>query len=267
MDFDDAYANGAYIKGAETYPLKWEDAAHEWRAVEGAVGRTRLNLPYGDGEREVFDLFYPAGRPKGLMVFVHGGYWLAFDNKSWSHLAAGATARGWAVAMPSYTLAPDARISQITRKIARAINAAAGSIQGPIVLTGHSAGGHLVARMLCGDVALDAEVVERLQMVVPISPLSDLRPLLHTKMNDTLGLDMAEAIAESPLLAKEVHAVPTRVWVGANERPAFLDQSRWLAEKWDNAALTIAPDRHHFNVIDDLADEESALIQALLGAK
>src|SRR3546814_5563195 len=49
--------------------------------------------------------------PAGLAVFVHGGYWMAFDKSSWSHLAAGAVARGWAVALPSYTLCPEARIS------------------------------------------------------------------------------------------------------------------------------------------------------------
>ena len=47
-------------------------------------------------------------------MFVHGGYWLRFDRDMWSHLAAGAVARGWACAIPSYTLAPEARISAMT---------------------------------------------------------------------------------------------------------------------------------------------------------
>jgi len=265
MDYDDAYANRAYIPDADSYLTKWEEAAHEWRSVENAVGRAQLNVPYGNGEREVFDIFYPAsGKPKGLLVFVHGGYWMAFDNKSWSHLAAGATARGWAVLMPSYTLAPEARISEITQQIVRAIEVAAKTIAGPIVLTGHSAGGHLVARMLCADAGLGADVVKRLQKVVPISPVSDLRPLLHTKMNDVLQLDAKEAAAESPLLAKTIHPVPIHVWVGGAERPVFLDQARWLAKAWDNTGLTIVPARHHFDVIDELADEGSALIQTLL---
>lgn len=264
MDYDDAYANAAHIKDAASYPPKWEEAAHEWRSIETAVGRAQLNLSYGPSAREVFDLFYPAsGKPKGLLVFVHGGYWRMFDNKLWSHLSAGATARGWAVAMPSYTLVPDVRISDITRQIARAIDTAAKATQGPIVLAGHSAGGHLVARMRCADVALAAE--DRLQKIVPISPLCDLRPLLHTKMNADFKMDMSEAIAESPLLAKSLRDVTTHVWVGADERPVFLDQARWLADGWDNTALTIAPARHHFDVIDELKEQDSALMTALLG--
>jgi len=263
MDFDDAYSNSAYIDGADEYPDRWDDAAHDFRSLENAFGRARLNLRYGEGAREVFDLFYPAsGKPEGLMVFVHGGYWMAFDNKLWSHLAAGAVARGWAVAMPSYTLAPEARIADITRQIARAVEAAAKCIQGPIVLAGHSAGGHLVARMRCADVALD--VADRVQRIMPVSPLSDLRPLLQTKMNETLRMDMAEAEAESPLLCKDLRDIPTHVWVGANERPAFLDQARWLAEGWPDTQLTIAPNRHHFDVIDDLAQPESEMVKALL---
>ena len=84
-------------------------------------------------------------------------------------------------------------------------------------------------------------------------------------MNDTLKLDMEEAITQSPLLAKSLRDVPTHVWVGAAERPAFLDQARWLADTWHDTSLTIAADRHHFDVIDDLADADSALMMALRG--
>lgn len=262
MDWDDAYANAAHIPGAADFPPRWAEAAAEYRKVEEAVGRAMLNLRYGAAPREVYDLFYPAGRPRGLVVFVHGGYWRAFDKSSWSHLAAGAASRGWAVAMPSYTLAPEARISAITGQVARAVAAAAGRVAGPLVLTGHSAGGHLAARMLCGDVALP--VRDRITRVVPISPLADLRPLLNTSMNADLGLDAAEAAAESPVL----HPAPgadLHVWVGAAERPAFLDQARWLSEAW-KAPLTIAPGKHHFDVIDGLADPDSRLAEALLGA-
>ncbi len=263
MDYDDAYANGAYIPQAETYPPRWAKTAAEWRETALANGQAMLDQPYGTGARQQYDLFLPAGKPAGVVVFVHGGYWLAFDNKFWSHLAAGPTAHGWAVAMPSYTLAPAAHISDITRETKRAIETIAQSVSGPIILTGHSAGGHLVARMRCADVAL--AVAGRVRRIMPISPLSDLRPLLRTTMNQTLRLDLAEATAESPLLCRTLRDISTHVWVGAAERPAFLDQARWLAENWPDTQMTIAPNHHHFNVIDDLADADSALVSSLIG--
>ncbi len=265
MDYDDAYANGAHIEGAEAYPPRWEAAALHWREVEQALGRARLNQPYGPGVRQRFDLFLPAGRPQGVVVFVHGGYWRAFDNKSWSHLAAGAQARGWAVAMPAYTLAPAARIGEITREIAAALGAIGAQVAGPMVLSGHSAGAHLVARMLCRDVALPAGIEARLARVVPISPLGDLRPLLRTTMNADLRLDGPEAAAESPLLCCMRRDVAVMIRVGAQERPAFLQQARDLAAVWQ-APLQIAPGCHHFNVIDALAQPDSALVKALTEA-
>ena len=72
---------------------------------------------------------------------------------------------------------------------------AAGFVAGPMVLTGHSAGGHLVARMGCRDVALAPGVRARIRHILPISPVADLRPLLETSMNADLRLDEAEAEA------------------------------------------------------------------------
>lgn len=260
MELDDAYANGAHIAGAETYPPRWNEAAQAFRESMEAQGRARLGEAYGTGDRNRFDLFLPEGTPKGIVIFVHGGYWLNFDASTWSHLAAGPLAKGWAVALPSYDLCPSVRISEITLQIAQAVQKVAQMVAGPIALTGHSAGGHLVARMLAPEM-LPPDVAQRITHVVPISPLTDLRPLLRTSMNENLRLDEADAWAESPI-AQPVPGVPVTVWVGADERPAFLDQARWLAEAWgcDNV---IVPDKHHFDVIDALADPRDALVATL----
>ncbi len=131
-------------------------------------------------------------------MFVHGGYWKAFDRSVWSHLAAGPLAHGFAVAVPSYTLCPDARIAGITSEIAAFLDRASAEVPGPIHLSGHSAGGHLVSRMLCTDVGLSS--ADRIAHVVSISGVHDLRPLLATQMNQILHLDAREARAESPVL-------------------------------------------------------------------
>ena len=151
--------------------------------------------------------------------------------------------------MPSYNLAPGARITAITRQVAQAIEAAAG---------------HVAARMNCADVALSECLAARLTRIVPISPVADLRPLLETSMNADLRLDPTEALAESPRLALRTRSVPVTVWVGAEERPVFLDQARWLAEAWDEADLRIAPGRHHFDVIEQMSDPDSPLTRAIL---
>ena len=192
MDYDRAYANGPFIPGAETFPPRWTREAAAFRAALGE--RARIAIPYGPKQRNHLDLFLPEAAPLGLLVFIHGGYWLRFDRQTWSHLAAGAVARGWACAMPSYTLAPEARISAMTQEIAKAVEVAASLVAGPVVIAGHSAGGHLSARMGCVDVTLST-IVRR---VVPISPLADLEPIALTAMNADLRVDPTEIAQESP---------------------------------------------------------------------
>ncbi len=255
-DLDDAYANMVHIPDGASYPEKWAKQAEAFRATVPV----ERNLRYGAGEREVFDLFRPEGTAAGLVVFVHGGYWLKFSKDDWSHLAAGALARGWAVAIPSYTLAPDARITDIGRQIESAIGAAAALVDGPIRICGHSAGGHLTARMLCDDYASDWR--PRLERAIPISPISDLGPLMRTSMNDKLQITRTEAALESPVRHMPC-GLPTTIWVGGSERPVFLDQARWLADAW-GCGLVIEDGRHHFDVVEALADPESLLTRELL---
>ncbi len=256
LDPDRAYQNGAFIAGAEAFPPRWKAAAQAFRESLGA--RAELGLTYGPGERHRFDLFRPEGTADGLLVFVHGGYWRSFNRDMWSHLASGALARGWACAIPSYTLAPQARISEMTQEVAQAVTAASGLVAGPVVVTGHSAGGHLSARMGCAD--LDLPQVRR---VVPISLLSELEPLRQTAMNGDLQIDDDAAAQESPARLALREGCSAHVWVGGGERPAFLWHARTLSEAW-GCPWTVAPGKHHFDVIDDLADPASPLVQFCL---
>ena len=235
---------------------------------DGGGGRAEIDIRYGEAERNQIDLFMPQNAPQGLFVFVHGGYWMRFDKDFWSHLAAGPLARGYAVAMPRYSLCPTVHISEITREIGKAVETAAGRVGGPIVLAGHSAGGHLVARMLCGDSPLGEATRGRITNTASLSGVHDLRPLLRIEMNETLRIDAAEADAESPALLEPYGEVNLLCWVGAGERSEFVRQNALLANIWRGLGVrTVAveePDRHHFNVIDGLADPQSPLMRTLM---
>jgi len=260
MDWDDAYSNSAHIPGGDGFPARWSEAAAAFRATASA----RLDQRYGAGEREVYDLFLPKGPPRGTVIFVHGGYWLHFDKSSWSHLAAGPLAHGWAVALPSYTLAPGARIGEIVRQIGWAVTTIAADAPGELRLAGHSAGGHLVTRMSCVDSPFAGQIAKTLS----ISGLHDLRPLLRTSMNAKLCLDEAEAAAESPALLTPRDGTVITAWAGRSERPEFIRQTELLANIWTGLGArtkqVIVPSRHHFDVIDELADPGSAMVAELL---
>lgn len=267
-NWDDAYTNGAHIAGGDGYVARWTEAAQDFRAGIGSLGK--LDLSYGTGPRNRLDLFLPQAQPKGLFVFVHGGYWMRFDKNSWSNLAQGALARGFAVVLPSYTLCPDIRIGGIVREVGAAIAFAAREIEGPIYLAGHSAGGHLVCRMMSMSSPLPEPVRQRVAHVVSISGVHDLRPLIATQMNATLRLDLEEARAESPVLLEPTPGLRLTCWVGAAERAEFLRQNALMANVWRGlgaATAAVAEDnRHHFNVIEGLSDPNSPLTKALFEA-
>jgi len=268
VDWDDAYANGPNIPGSDRWPGAWIEAAQGFREKLKASGRAEFDIAYGKKPRNLFDLFLPETRPAGLVVFIHGGYWMRFDKSVWSHLATGPLEAGYAVAMPSYTLCPDTRISGITAEIGRAVEAAAARIAGPIFLTGHSAGGHLATRMISTTSPLSEATRSRIANTVSISGVHDLRPIMRTAMNATLGIDAEEACAESPVLLEPLPGARLTCWVGQAERAEFVRQNALLANIWTGlGACAIAveePDRHHFNVIDGLAEPAHPLTRTLL---
>ncbi|MBL8581603.1 MAG: alpha/beta hydrolase [Rhizobiaceae bacterium] len=268
-DWEDAYTNGANIARGDRWPEIWVEPARRYREAL-TPGRARLDLAYGERPRNRLDLFLPEGKPAGLVVFVHGGYWVRFDKSYFSHLAAGPNAAGFAVAMPSYTLCPEVGIPDIVEEVAAAVSFAASLVPGPLHLCGHSAGGHLAARMVCADTPLSPEIRGRLGHLMSISGVNDLRPLMNIAVNAQLRLDDALATVQSPALLRPLPGVRITCWVGANERSEFIRQNALLANAWIGLGAATAvmeePDRHHLNVIDGLAEPGHPMTSALLTA-
>ncbi len=267
-DWNDAYANGPNIPDGSQWPQAWAEPAKTYRDTLTALGRAELDVAYGPKPRQRLDLFMPEATPKGLVVYVHGGFWQNLDKSYWSHLANGAVTHGYAVAMPQYTLCPEARISDITREISEAITLVAKRFDGPLHLTGHSAGGHLVSRMVSATSPLSPDIRARIRNTVSISGVHDLRPLLATRLNDKLQLTPEEAERESPALLAPGPDTRLFCWVGANERAEFIRQNDLLANIWTGLGAATGcyhePDRHHFNVVDGLADPDHPLTKTLL---
>lgn len=268
IDWNDAFENGAYVPGSANLPDQWASQSTRFRKRLTDEGRLDSNVAYGSEERQVLDICRPDGVSQGLVILIHGGYWHKFDKSYWSFLAEGCLAHGWSVAVPSYRLAPQVTLTQIKQDVTAALETAAKTTAGPLRLVGHSAGGHLVARMLCDDHPLPDTVLRRLAHVVPVSGIFDLRPLLACKMNESLRLDLSEAVAESPVLHQPGLTVPMTLWVGAEERPEFLRQTRMMCERWamqfNGIRAHYEPGKNHFSVIDELSRSDSPLTRTVL---
>ena len=268
-DPDDAYENRIHIPDADRHLAAWpKDAATFRRSFAGA----NLNLAYGSSKRTHYDLFTPKGGIEaacGLAAFVHGGYWVALSKDDFSHMAAGLLARGWAVAILGYTLAPQARITQITKEISTAVEHLGKTGTGPLRLIGHSAGGHLVSRMMCDDITFGPVTTQRLDRVLAVSVLHDLRPLQRLAKNERGQLDDNESHAESPLLRTPRPGIDLVCLAGADERPEFIRQNAILPLAWQglgaNCHSQLLAGHNHFTIIETMTQPDSRLCELVHG--
>jgi acetyl esterase/lipase len=129
-----------------------------------------VSLTYGDHPDQVVDLWRPPGTPIALLVFVHGGFWrAAFDRTHAVPLARDLAGRGYLVALIEYRRVgqPGGGWPGTLDDVEAAVGAAieAGRESGPVILAGHSAGGHL---------ALWCATRHAVSGVLALAPVADL---------------------------------------------------------------------------------------------
>jgi arylformamidase len=260
---DQARRNGAYDNNAA---VANSPALIEARNAASAAYRKahsgRLDIPYAPGDRTAFDL-YPAADPGApCLVFIHGGYWQRNSRELFAAYAEGLAAAGWSVAMPGYTLAPQASLTAIVREIGAALDwlgdhGPAHGVAGRVVLSGWSAGAQLAAlhlehRLVAAGLA--------------ISGVYDLKPLRDTALNDVLRLSDREIATLSPVLSPPTSLKPLAIAYGTRELPALVHDSLELhalrsAAHLPGPLLPIAG-ANHFTILEELRRPNGQLVRA-----
>lgn len=261
IDYEAEYNNRARVPEHPHLMAGWVRDAAAWREAHPP----RL-LRYGPGERHRIDLF-PGNSDGPIVVFIHGGYWQALDGSSFSHCARGLNAHGISVAVPTYDLCPAVTVGAIITQMRLAASELA-KLDQHLVVSGHSAGGHLAACMLATDwTAFDASLPKNLvSAAYAISGLFDLPPLTGTSINNALGMDPASAREASPLFWTPPVRGSLDAVVGGNESAEYFRQSRTITETWGARIATrfaTVPDANHFTAIAPLADPDSPMVLRL----
>ena len=245
---------------------RWADSSAACR--QQLKEQSQLDLAYGSNPRQRLDLFLaPTKAP--LHVFLHGGYWQALEKEFFSYLAPAFLGAGTSLAIVNYRLCPDVTIKDIASDISSALVwlSRHGSDYGyegeGLHLSGHSAGGHLVAMMMS-----DPDIAPLIGSAVSISGLFDLHPLIETSMNEKLRLDQQSALQNSPAFKPSMADVPLILAVGEFESQAFHGQSKLLAKNWQPHCNHIhqmeLAQCNHLTAIDQLANSESELFRSVI---
>ncbi|XP_042689378.1 kynurenine formamidase isoform X1 [Centrocercus urophasianus] len=241
-----------------------------------AAAQTSLHVPYGDGDGEKLDIYFPADSNETFPVFVyiHGGYWQCLSKDASGFAAPALLSQGIAVVAMGYDIAPkghmDAMVLQVRRSLAFLVKQYH-RIRG-IYLCGHSAGAHLAAMVLSTDWT-EFGVVPDIRGAVLVSGVYDLEPLLHTYVNDALNMSLEVAQRNSPILCV-TQTVPVAascevlVAVAQHDSPEFRRQSQEYSQAlrlagWSVSLLDLAS-VDHFDIIEKLSEETYVLTQVIL---
>jgi arylformamidase len=212
------------------------------------------------------------------LVHIHGGYWRALDKREQSFVARDLSARGALVVVPNYALCPKVSIAHIVMQMVQALawvwrNAASyGGNPKHIVVTGHSAGGHLTGMMAsCRWPSFAPDLpADLVKAALPVSGLFELEPLRHAPfLSADIGLTEAEALRLSPACFEPPASGRLMPFVGELESPEFHRQSALIRRRWGAQRVAqpqSVPGRHHIDVLHNLTEPGTVLHQALVEA-
>lgn len=274
---DAQYNNRAKVPHFQTYLDRFRDDSAAVRQQWGE--RARLDVPVGETAIETVDVFplpHATGRAargktgSPVMVFIHGGYWLALEKSMFSFVARGLAAHGIATVVINYAKIPTVRMDEIVRQCRQAVawtvaNAASfGGDPARVGVAGFSAGAHLVA-MVGADAWQPG-----LPMVAgyALSGLHDLEPISRSYLQNDLGLSEDEVTRFSPSRCAPPSAGHWLVMVGGYEGPEYIRQSYELALQWQtegerSVAFQIAHGHDHFSLVMTLADPDDPVTRQL----
>ncbi|MDQ7918166.1 alpha/beta hydrolase [Mesonia sp. MT50] len=137
------------------------------------------------------NIFVPKKKMKlqPVLLFVHGGNWDSGKKETYGFLGRNFAKKGVVTVISEYTLSPQADYKQMTQEVAKSILWIKNNIEDyggdpqQIYVTGHSAGGHLVALA-----TMDSSYSYGI----------DKKDIAGIILNDAAGLDMYSYLQKNP---------------------------------------------------------------------
>lgn len=266
-----------YGARASVTPEVFDAAMRDYRSrsEEMRAHAAHLDVVYDEESGQTIDIYGTSGEARPVFVFIHGGYWRMLSKHDSAFMAGMLSKNGIATAVVDYRLAPEASLDEIVREVRAAIGflwkngREFGIDPERIHVGGSSAGGHLTGAVLAGGWHDEAGVPENvIKGALPISGLFHLAPISKSFVQDWIKLDDAAVKRLSPTANLPRVGCPVVITYADGEPDGFRRQSTEYHRMWREAGfasqLVEIPGRNHFDVLLDLASEDTILSQALL---
>ena len=255
---------------AETFATLEPDNA---RVVEKF--KCNLDVPFGDTELQKLDV-WPGTGSAPMLMFIHGGYWKAFDKAMFRFVSERFLEVGACVVLNNYDLCPNVTMDTIVDQNRKALkwiydhSKELGCDRDRFFVTGHSAGGHLSAILGSTDwrdFGLSKNPINR---AFPVSGLYDLEPLRLSYLNADLLMSEEDCHRVSPIHMVPGEAPPMIIAVGGGETDEFKRQSRIYTDACKTKDLDVEymelGEFDHVHVAGQYANPDSPLTSSILAA-
>ncbi|CAM5489365.1 Alpha/beta hydrolase OS=Streptomyces tendae OX=1932 GN=GUR47_19875 PE=4 SV=1 [Streptomyces tendae] len=267
------------------------DAAEEKSALSHPAVEPDSTAGYGDHPDQVIDFYVPRGgtgpgEAAPVVVVLHGGSWRApYDRRHISPFAGFLARRGFGVASVEYRRGAEGAGDPVAGRwpdtfddVAAALDALPELVRRHlpradarrVVLTGHSAGGHL-ALWAAARHLLPADAPWRTERPAPLRGVVALAPIADFEVADKLDvcggatrqlLGDGELFTERRPYADPALLLPTGIATTLVQGRADVDVPQAVAEAYADAAakagevvgVTLLEDVGHYPLIDPAAD-------------
>jgi acetyl esterase/lipase len=232
-----------------------------------------------DQAKHRLDLYLPKGKKDfPVLVFVHGGAWRIGDKGNFGmYRAIGKcfARHGIGVVVPNYRLSPKYKHPAHVRDLARALAWTVKNIKqyggrpDQIFLSGHSAGGHLVALLATDDSYLKAEGLT-LKAIKGVMPISGVYQLPKQEMlAPVFGKDLAVRKNASPISHARADAPPFLLLYADDDLPTCGKAAseafcKALRAKKCPAGLVEVKGCNHIMILIKTASDRSTGVKAML---
>lgn len=267
-DLSVEYNNRGKVPEYESIVSEWARRSDQFRSLGIHM---ELDQSYGSGARSKFDLFLPDSENPPLHIFIHGGYWQWNEKEPYAFLAESFVNSDISFACLKYPLCPDVTLGELVTEIRDAIyhlwtNASQyGFDRDNILVSGHSAGGHLTGMIMTTDWRaiypdIDPSPVKH---CIPISGIYDLEPIRYTPIGDALDLNDDQVRQLSPMFSPPRIDARVIIALGALEGREFHRQSEEFSAGCRRHGMKVEIrsvfDCNHFTILEQLANSDGAL--------